>query len=201
MCQLRYYQDKFPSHCGLSTTFTSKFRFRKMYIISFGFGATVMCCILKVSSHGVAVAAIFCVFYYVAAESFHTVWLRQRYSNAMLVQNNLPQLHKIGLEPIYLRCCCCNCCHNHCHCRTVSTTPLVIIESNCNDKQECVPVGCVPPAAVAVLGGLHEPPPQSRPPPMGAEPPPPGADPPEHTPGADPREQAHPPWGQNHRHL
>ena len=35
-------------------------------------------------------------------------------------------------------------------------------------KQECIPVGCVPPAAVAVRGGLHQAPsradPQSRPP-------------------------------------
>ena len=74
-----------------------------MYIISFGLGGTVMCCILKVRSHGAAAAAIFCVFHCVAAESVHTVWLWLRYSNAMLMQNNLSLLqpHRIGLEPIY----------------------------------------------------------------------------------------------------
>ena len=43
-------------------------------------------------------------------------------------------------------------------------------------KQECIPVGCIPPAAVAIMGGLHMPllpgsrPPWSRHPP-GADPP------------------------------
>ena len=32
-------------------------------------------------------------------------------------------------------------------------------------KQECMPVGCVPPAAVAVRGGLHQAPPRIRHPP------------------------------------
>ena len=36
------------------------------------------------------------------------------------------------------------------------------------EKQECIPVGCVPPAAVVIPGGLHQAPPgadpQSRPP-------------------------------------
>ena len=31
-------------------------------------------------------------------------------------------------------------------------------------KQECIPVGCVPPAAVAIWGGLHQTPPWTRPP-------------------------------------
>ena len=29
-------------------------------------------------------------------------------------------------------------------------------------KQECIPVGCVPPAAVAVRGGLHQAPPRDQ---------------------------------------
>ena len=28
--------------------------------------------------------------------------------------------------------------------------------------QECIPVGCIPPTAVAILGGLHETPPQEQ---------------------------------------
>ena len=48
--------------------------------------------------------------------------------------------------------------------------------------QECIPVGCVPPAAVAVRGGGSPP---------GT--PPPGA--------GTPREQAPLPCEQNHRHL
>ena len=62
-------------------------------------------------------------------------------------------------------------------------------------KQECIPVGCVPSAAVAVGEGLHQAPPQdqapsgsrppqSRPPPEQTpreQTPPPGADPPWHT--------------------
>ena len=30
------------------------------------------------------------------------------------------------------------------------------LKNHKNNKQECIPVGCVPPAAVAVLGGLHQ---------------------------------------------
>ena len=71
-------------------------------------------------------------------------------------------------------------------------------------KQECIPVGCVPPAAVAVTGGVSTPPsprpgtsPRSRPPPDQA-PPPLGAEPSwtRHPLGADP-----PPCEQNHRHV
>ena len=29
-------------------------------------------------------------------------------------------------------------------------------------KQECIPVGCVPPASVAIGGGLHQAPPQDQ---------------------------------------
>ena len=46
-------------------------------------------------------------------------------------------------------------------------------------KQECIPVGCVPPAAVAIPGGLHQAPPGTRYPP--------GADPPDQ---ATPQDQA-----------
>ena len=40
--------------------------------------------------------------------------------------------------------------------------------SNSKNEQECIPVGCVPPAAVAVPGGgLHQaPPPEQAPPPL-----------------------------------
>ena len=31
-------------------------------------------------------------------------------------------------------------------------------------EQECIPVGCVPPAAVAIPGGLHQPPREQTPP-------------------------------------
>ena len=47
--------------------------------------------------------------------------------------------------------------------------------------QECIPVGCVPPAAVAVPGGLHQATPQSRHP-MGADTPPEADTPREQTP-------------------
>ena len=73
-------------------------------------------------------------------------------------------------------------------------------------KQECIPVGCVPPAAVAIQGGLHQAPPGTRHPPGPGTP---GTRPPL---GPDiPRDQAPPgqgtPWDQappheqNHRHL
>ena len=47
-------------------------------------------------------------------------------------------------------------------------------------KQECIPVGCVPPAAVAVRGGLNQAPPQTRHPKPGThlEQAPPGTRPP-----------------------
>ena len=35
-----------------------------------------------------------------------------------------------------------------------------------NFKQECIPVGCVPPAAVAISGGFPHTPPGARPPPI-----------------------------------
>ena len=38
-------------------------------------------------------------------------------------------------------------------------------------KQECIPVGCVPPAAVTVLGGLHQAPSPQDQPPLGPDPP------------------------------
>ena len=72
--------------------------------------------------------------------------------------------------------------------------------------QECIPVGCVPPAAVAVPGGLHQAPPGSRHPPgpgpsdrhnppREQKPPrdqaPPGT---RHSPEADPPDQALPLW-------
>ena len=38
---------------------------------------------------------------------------------------------------------------------------------NTKTKQECIPIGCVPPAAVAVTGGLHTPPPRADTPPAG----------------------------------
>ena len=57
-------------------------------------------------------------------------------------------------------------------------------------KQECIPVGCVPPAAVAVTGSLHNPP-CSHP---AADPPGAGTPPPQHT-LCRPLEQA-PPWQQ-----
>ena len=46
-------------------------------------------------------------------------------------------------------------------------------ESPTTWKQECIPVGCIPPAAVAVLGGLHQ----------------------AHPPGPDPWEQTNTPLG------
>ena len=56
---------------------------------------------------------------------------------------------------------------------------------------ECIPVGCVPPAAVAVPGGLHQAPPGSRP--LWDQTPPPGT---RHPPGAET-----PPWEQTHHPL
>ena len=105
-----------------------KNKLHKKYIFIFSESMFV-----KVCSHGAAAAVIFCVFHCVATESVHSVWLRQWYSSAMLMQNTLPLLqpHKIGLEPIYLP----HLCLNHCHCCTVWMTPLVIMESNCNSKK------------------------------------------------------------------
>ena len=53
----------------------------------------------KVHSHSAIAAAIFCVFYCVAAESVHTVQMQQWYSNAMSMQNTLLPLqpHRIRL--------------------------------------------------------------------------------------------------------
>ena len=50
-----------------------------------------------------------------------------------------------------------------------------------NLRQECIPVGCVPPAAVAVGGGLHQAPtpPGTRPPHPQDQTPPPGPDTPQ----------------------
>ena len=54
----------------------------------------------------------------------------------------------------------------------LSSKQLPISPSNCHTKAcqmiaiECIPVGCVPPAAVAIRGGLHQVPPlRTRPPP------------------------------------
>ena len=69
-------------------------------------------------------------------------------------------------------------------------------------QQECIPVGCVPPAAVAILGGLHQaPPPRSRHPPDQA--PHQSRHPPDQAPpwSRHPPDQAPPPCGQNHRRL
>ena len=65
-------------------------------------------------------------------------------------------------------------------------------------QQECIPVGCVPPAAVGVPGRS----PPGAPPRPGTTPPlglgtPPNPPPREQT----PQDQAPPPYGQNHRHL
>ena len=84
-------------------------------------------------------------------------------------------------------------------------------------RQECIPVGCVLPAAVAIWGALHQaplgpgtPPPRTRPPrirhpPSGTRhPPEPGTPLGPDPPGTrDPRDQAppgtrHPPCGQTH---
>ena len=54
-------------------------------------------------------------------------------------------------------------------------------------RQECIPVGCVPPAVVAVWGGLHQAPPWIRP---SQDQAPPGEDTP---PGPDPPRTRHPP--------
>ena len=82
----------------------------------------------------------------------------------------------------------------------ISLTSLCKIEGFGNNykhvcKQECIPVGCVAPAAVAVLGGgLHQAPPWEQTPTPG--PGPPEADPPDQAPPrADPpRDQAPPLW-------
>ena len=58
-------------------------------------------------------------------------------------------------------------------------------------QQECIPVGCVPPAAVAVPGGLHQTPPGSRHPSQG------GTPQTRHPPDQAPPDQA-PPCGQTH---
>ena len=54
-------------------------------------------------------------------------------------------------------------------------------------KQECIPVGCVPPAAVAVPGGLHQAPSRDQAPHPGADTPLPGT--------------RHPPCEQNDRQV
>ena len=62
---------------------------------------------------------------------------------------------------------------------TFQQLPLMMVniverrEAKMFEKQECIPVGCVPPTAVAVLGVLHTNPPGSRPP-RTRYPPPPG---------------------------
>ena len=57
---------------------------------------------------------------------------------------------------------------------------IYIRERQSSKKQECIPVGCVPPAAVDITGGLHAPPgadpPGRHPPPEQA---PPRPDPPQ----------------------
>ena len=81
-------------------------------------------------------------------------------------------------------------------------------------KQECIPVGCVPPVALAIPGGSSTRPPWTRPPrsrhPPGPDPlgqgtpwsrhpqskhPPPGSRHPLVLPGSDPRDKV-PPWSQ-----
>ena len=56
---------------------------------------------------------------------------------------------------------------------TISVSPRLCVnlgQYECTMIQECIPVGCVPPAAVAVRGGLHQtPPPGSRPPSLWTE--------------------------------
>ena len=67
----------------------------------------------------------------------------------------------------------------HQHSARPSVTVLVEVGRKICNKQECIPVGCVPPTAVAVGGGLHQAPPGtqvppgSRPPQDQAPPPPP----------------------------
>ena len=55
--------------------------------------------------------------------------------------------------------------HDHC-----ITLPHLLEKRPFFEKQECIPVGCVPPAAVAVRGGLHQAPPGPGTPP-GSRPP------------------------------
>ena len=64
-------------------------------------------------------------------------------------------------------------------------------------KQECIPVGCIPPVAIAIRGGLHQTPPRAGTPPDQTPPPeqtPPlgaGTPPDQAPPGAD---TPPPPW-------
>ena len=55
---------------------------------------------------------------------------------------------------------------------------ICAIKFKSNNEKECIPVGCVPPTAVAIQGGLHQAPPGNR-----------------HPPDRHPRDQA-PPWEQ-----
>ena len=68
-----------------------------------------------------------------------------------------------------------------------------ILQMQFQFQQECIPVGCLPPAAVAVPGGLHQAPPLDQAPPGPGNPPGPG------TPWdqAPPREQTPPGPGKN----
>ena len=71
-------------------------------------------------------------------------------------------------------------------------------------EQECIPVGCVPPAAVAVTGGVSTSPPRSRHPPAPDPPPlgtgtPLGTRPPPREPGTRPPLEQAPPAARHAR--
>ena len=57
------------------------------------------------------------------------------------------------------------------NCSGQPTWVRITTEIEINYEQECIPVGCVPSAAVAVRGGLHQAPPPSRHPPGAGTPP------------------------------
>ena len=87
----------------------------------------------KVRSYGAAVAMASLLHW---SQSVHIVaqrqWLSSMQCNAKYFAAAilpLPQLHRMGLEPIYFRCHC----HSRCH--TVWTSPFDTEESNCYDRK------------------------------------------------------------------
>ena len=140
-------------------------------------------------------------------QSLTSTWCGNRWTEQMLADVSLIYLITFFVHLITCRCFCGT--PDYIFCPLDYTQMyenynlLHYIKLHSSFEQECIPVGCVPPAAVAIGGGVstrHPP----RADPLGAEPPPgPGTPPwsrplPEQTP---PSSRHPPPCGQNHRRL